>query len=169
MFRSFSLLTALLCISSWSIAQIDGPLGATRWAGGASWNADGSVDDAPNSGPINGVIRCGSAAETQSQVASTGFYDPSIFEIDVPDGGCVEPSSGNAVAITEPTEGEPIIWLNFDVRPNAGTYEIQINDNSGDVIAWALYASNSPMTGTVQSALTGENLSGDPTDLMFLT
>lgn len=169
MFRSLSLLTALLCVSSWGISQTDGPLGATRWTGGASWNADGSVDDAPNAGPINGVIRCGSAAETQSQVESTGFYDPSIFEIDVPEGGCVEPSSGNTLSISEPTEGEPVIWLNFDVRPNAGTYEIQINDNSGDVIAWALYASNSPTTGTEPSALTGENLSGDPSDLMFLT
>ena len=30
-------------------------LGATRWTRGAAWNPDGSVDDAPNSGPINGV------------------------------------------------------------------------------------------------------------------
>jgi hypothetical protein len=151
------------------MAQTDGPLGATRWTGGASWNADGSVDDAPNSGPINGVIRCGSAAETQSQIASTGVYDPSLFEIVPPAGGCVEPSSGNSVSIQAPTAGEPIIWFNFDVRPSAGTYEIQINDNSGDVIAWALYASNAPTLGTSTSPLTGEELSGDPTDLMFLT
>ena len=169
MLRSLSLLTALLCVSSWGMAQTDGPLGATRWTGGASWNADGSVDDAPNSGPINGVIRCGSAAETQSQIASTGVYDPSLFEIVPPAGGCVEPSSGNSVSIQAPTAGEPIIWFNFDVRPSAGTYEIQINDNSGDVIAWALYASNAPTLGTSTSPLTGEELSGDPTDLMFLT
>ena len=169
MFRSLSLLTALLCVSSWGMAQTDGPLGATRWTGGASWNADGSVDDAPNAGPINGVIRCGSAAETQSQIESTGLYDPSIFEIVPPAGGCVEPSSGNSVSIQAPTAGEPIIWFNFDVRPSAGTYEIQINDNSGDVIAWALYASNAPTLGTSTSPLTGEELSGDPTDLMFLT
>ena len=167
--HSFALFLLLVaCLGSVS-AQTDGPLGATRWTGGASWNPDGSVDDAPNSGPINGIIRCGSAAETQSQVESTGVYDPSVFEIVVPEGGCVEPSSGNSVTIDGPTEGEPIIWFNFDVRPSAGTYEIQINDNSGDVIAWALYASNSPTIGTSTSALTGEELSGDPSDLMFLT
>ena len=167
--HSFALFLLLVACLGSVAAQTDGPLGATRWTGGASWNPDGSVDDAPNSGPINGIIRCGSAAETQSQVESTGVYDPSVFEIVVPEGGCVEPSSGSGVTIDGPTEGEPMIWLNFDVRPNAGTYEIQINDNSGDVIAWALYASNSPSTGTSTSALTGEELSGDPSDLMFLT
>ena len=167
--HSLALSLVLATILGSIAAQTDGPLGATRWTGGASWNPDGSVDDAPNSGPINGIIRCGSSAETQSQVESTGVYDPSVFEIVVPEGGCVEPSSGSSVTIDVPTEGEPIIWLNFDVRPNAGTYEIQINDNSGDVISWALYASNSPSTGTSTSALTGEELSGDPSDLMFLT
>ena len=169
MTRSLPLLVLLLGALTPSFGQIDGPEGAQRWTGGASWNPDGTVDDAPNAGPINGIIRCGSAAETQSQVESTGFYDPSVFEIEIPEGGCVEPSSGNTVTIQAPTPGEPVIWLNFDVRPAAGTYEIQINDNSGDVIAWALYASNAPMTGTEESPLTGENLSGDPSDLMYLT
>ena len=97
-------------------------LGATRWTGGASWNPDGSVDDAPNSGPINGIIRCGSAAETQSQVESTGVYDSTVFEILFPEGGCVEPSSGNSLTIDGPTEGQPIIWFNFDDSTSARTY-----------------------------------------------
>ena len=169
MIRSLSLFALSLSLAIAGYAQVDGPLGATRWTGGASWNEDGSVDDAPNAGRINGIIRCGSAAETQSQIESTGVYDSSIFEIETPEGGCVEPSSGNVISVQGPTEGQPIIWFNFDVRPSAGTYEIQINDNSGDVISWALYASNAPTLGTSTSALTGEELSGDPEDLMFLT
>ena len=169
---SFLLLISLAVLGSEPVSaqiQTDGPLGTGRWTGGASWNPDGSIDDLPNSGPINGIIRCGSAAETQSQIGSTGNYDPSVFEVVMDNPVCVEPSSGNSVTISPPTSGEPVIWLNFDVRPYAGTFEIQINDNSGDVIAWALYASNSPTTGTTTSALTGEELSGDPEDLTFLT
>ena len=71
-----------------------GPLGATRWTGGrVSWNPDGSIDDAPNAGPVNGVIRCGSAAETQSQIGSSGVYDPSVFEVVMANNNCIEPST----------------------------------------------------------------------------
>lgn len=163
------LLAAFLTCSSVAFAQTTGPLGATRWTGGASWNPDGSIDDASNAGPINGVIRCGSAAETQSQIGSTGVYDPSVFEVVMATNDCVDPSTGNVVTVSTPTEGEPVIWLNFDVRPYAGIFEIQINDNSGDDIAWALYASNASTSGTLTSPLTGEELSGDPEDLDFLT
>ena len=170
-FVSIALFSCLVVGSSYAQTSdpVNGPEGATRWTRGASWNEDGSIDDAPNAGPINGIIRCGSAAETQSQIHSTGIYDPDVFEIVPPASGCVEPSTGNIVSIGAPTEDEPIIWLNFDVRPNAGTFEIQINDNSGDIIQWALYASNMPTLGTWTSPLTSEELSGDPTDLTLLT
>ena len=150
-------------------AQTEGPEGAMRWEKGASWNSDGTIDDAPNSGPINGIVRCGSSAETQSQLQATGVYHEEEFEVELPDDGCIDPSTGQIVDLIGPTEGQPVIWLNFDVRANSGSYEIQINDNSGDEIGWALYASNSPMAGTVESPLTGEHLSGDPSDLQFLT
>ena len=127
---SFLLLAGLLACSSMAFAQTTGPLGATRWTGGASWNPDGSIDDAPNAGPVNGVIRCGSAAETQSQIGSSGVYDPSVFEVVMANNNCIEPSTGNTVTVSTPTVGEPVIWLNFDVRPYAGSFEIQINDNS---------------------------------------
>lgn len=164
-----SSLVLCILVPCWSIAQVDGPLGATRWVQGASWNLDGSVNDAPGQADIKGVIACGSSANTQSQIQPTGLYDPVVFGIETPAEGCVEPSSGAAVAPLGPTEGEPIIWLNFDVRPSAGTYEIQINDNSGDFIGWALYASKTSSRGTAPSPLTGTELSGDPGDLFLLT
>lgn len=100
---------------------------------------------------------------------ATGVYHVSEFEVVLSDDECIDPSTGEVVELLGPTEGQPVIWLNFDVRANSGSYEIQINDNSGDEIGWALYASNSPMSGTVASPLTGEFLSGDPSDLEFLT
>jgi len=77
-----------------SHAQTNGPLSAVRWEQGAAWLPDGSIDDSPGSGPVNGIIRCGSAAETQSQVDPTAIYDPAVFEIVVPSSGFVNPSSG---------------------------------------------------------------------------
>jgi hypothetical protein len=156
------------CVPS-AYAQLNGPDGATRWEQGAAWLPDGSIDDSPGSGPINGIIRCGSAAETQSQIDPTGTYDPGVFEIVVPTTGCVNPSSGEEVSVLPPTVGEPVIWLNFDVRAYSGVYEIQINDNSGDAIGWALYASASPTSGVTQNATTGEWLSGSTDELTFLS
>jgi len=68
-----------------------------------------------------------------------------------------------------PTVGEPVIWMNFDVRAYSGVYEIQINDNSGDAIGWALYASTAPTSGVAQNPETGEWLSGDASELMFMS
>jgi len=150
-------------------AQTNGPLSATRWEQGAAWLPDGSIDDSPSSGPINGIIRCGSAAEAQSQIGPTATYDPAVFEIVLPPSGCINPSSGEEVIVVPPTTGEPVIWLNFDVRAYSGVYEIQINDNSGDAIGWALYASTSPTSAVEQNPETGEWLSGNPNELMFLS
>lgn len=150
-------------------AQTNGPSSAVRWEQGAAWLPDGSIDDSPGAGPVNGIIRCGSAAETQSQVDPTAVYDPEVFEIVVPSFGCVNPSSGEEVSVLAPTVGEPVIWLNFDVRAYSGVYEIQINDNSGDAIGWALYASAAPTSGVTQNPETGEWLSGDASELMFLS
>ena len=136
-----------------------------RWQEGAHWNSDGTINDAPNSPAENGIIRCGSSAETQSQVMPLPncTYDSASFSVDISSFPCIEPSSGNIVFPLNPTDGEPIIWLNFDVRANAGSFEIQINDNSGDVIAWALYAS-SVVTNSVSLNPNGsstDSISGD--------
>src|SRR5690606_34512685 len=123
-----------------SYSQFNGPCDAVRWENGGSWNNDGTVDDKPaQSEPIKGVIKCGASAETQSQVIpSNSIYNPGSFTIEV--GSCIDPSTHNVVYPENPVAGQPVIWLNFDVRPNAGSFEIQINENTaGNNIAWALY------------------------------
>ncbi|WP_415686427.1 hypothetical protein, partial [Gillisia hiemivivida] len=153
-------------------AQADTPCeGANRWQGGSKWNADGTIDDRPNSGEPNGIIRCGSSAETQSQILpfNNAVYNSSAFLIDVEGGGCVNPSTGSIVAPDNPTNGQPIVWLNFDVRPYSGSFEVQINDNSGDNIGWALYVSTQNDDFTTYSNAAGDDLSGDCSNLTFVS
>ena len=157
--------------SNSSFAQNDTPCECTnRWEGGGTWNDDGSIDDSPNSDEPNGIIRCGSSAETQSQVPvfNNCVYDPASFEIDVSGGGCVDPSDGSIIDVMNPTPGEPIIWLNFDVRAFAGFFEIQINDNSGDNIGWALFTSETHTAGTDFVPSAGDELSGDCSNLQMM-
>jgi len=137
------------------------PCNAQRWQEGSSWNANGTINDAPNSGPINGIIRCGSSAETQSNVIATGCYNPADFNIDISGFDCIDPSTGNSVSVVNPTNGQPIIWLNFDVRAFGSDFQVQINDNAGDNIGWALYYNINPTSGTTLVPSTGQNLSGD--------
>ncbi|WP_299307197.1 hypothetical protein, partial [uncultured Psychroserpens sp.] len=150
-----------------SFAQTDTPCeGAQRWTEGSTWLPDGSIDDAPNAAFPNGIIRCGSSAETQSQIMpyNNSIYDDTQFEIDISGIPCFDLSTQTTVFPDNPTNGQPIIWLNFDVRAFAGSFEIQINDNSGDTIAWALYSSNVHQAGT-SPAPNGQELSGDCGDL----
>src|SRR5262245_6901297 len=97
-----SVLGMTLAIFSWGSlhAQSDSPCECTqRWEDGAHWNPNATIDDAPNAPEEQGIIRCGSSAETQSQVEPGGcVYNPAQFLIDVAGGGCVEPSSGNTVS-----------------------------------------------------------------------
>ena len=128
-----------------------------RWEKGAHWNEDGSIDDAPNAPSPLGVIRCANAAETQSQIVPNGCtYNPEEFTIDVSGSDCIDPSTGESVAVDNPTEGEPIIWLNFDARPHSSNFEVQINDNSGDRIGFALYYSSSPTSGVNENGISGD-------------
>ncbi len=160
LFCSFA---SFLCITPTVFAQ-NVPCECTnRWEQGGTWNPDGSIDDSPNAEEPNGIIRCGSSAETQSQVApfNNCTYNSNSFDIDVDDFPCVDPSSGEEVFPINPTEGEPIVWLNFDVRPFAGNFQIQINDNSGDNIAWALYVSDVHTTSTSFVPSAQDELSGD--------
>lgn len=154
---------------SYSIAQVDTPCeGAHRWVDGAAWNLDGTVDDnvAQNVLP-KGIVKCGSSAETQPSVGpfNNSIYNSASFDIDLSGDTCIDPSTGLTVTPLNPTDNEPIIWFNFDVRPQAGSFQIQINDNSGDTIAWALYLSNTHEAGT-HLALNGQQLSGDCGDLV---
>ncbi|PHN03660.1 T9SS type A sorting domain-containing protein [Flavilitoribacter nigricans] len=139
-------------------AQDDSPCECVqRWDGGAHWNEDGSIDDAPNAPKPLGVIRCANAAETQSQIKPNGCtYKPSEFSIDVSGSTCIDPSTGETVTVENPTEGEPIIWFNFDVRPHSNNFEVQINDNSGDKIGFALYYSADPTSGVNEDGFSGD-------------
>ncbi len=137
---------------------------AQRWTGGATWNTDGSIDDTPNAGdgidnqdPLAGIIRCGSAAETQSNIqpfdgngcSSTydgGFDFTDIICIDEDDMtcGCINPAivdmdglADPATSFRLPEVGDDIIWIQFDVRANVQNYQFQIISN--DVFCWALY------------------------------
>ena len=58
--------------------------GAQRWTEGGQWNPDGTVNDKPNTAP-KGIIRCGSAADTQSGIIPLygSTYSPSAFPIEV--------------------------------------------------------------------------------------
>ncbi|WP_299390649.1 hypothetical protein [uncultured Gelidibacter sp.] len=149
-------------------AQNDTPCeGAQRWTRGASWNQNGSINDSNQAPSPNGIIRCGSSAETQSQLVpfNNSVYNSSQFAINVEgSNACIDPSNGQPVNVKNPTNGQPIIWLNFDVRPKAGSFEIQLNDNSGDKVGWALYVSNVHQTGTTLAA-NGNILSGDCSNL----
>ncbi|MCB9051955.1 MAG: SprB repeat-containing protein [Lewinellaceae bacterium] len=144
-------------------AQNDTPCEcAQRWTGGATWNPDGSINDASNSPAPNGIIRCGSSAETQSQLSpiNSCVYNSAVFPIDPTLVPCVDPSTGANVNVIPPTEGKPIIVLNFDVRPGAGSFQVQINDNNEN-IGWALFSSDVVTNGTSLNPQTGFQISGD--------
>ncbi|WMI67530.1 BspA family leucine-rich repeat surface protein [Mangrovimonas sp. YM274] len=165
--KQLLLLLAFLFLGSFNAMAQTPCEGAFRWEDGAAWNGDGTIDDSPSqSFQPKGIVKCGSAAETQSGIVPLlgSVYDSAEFEIDVEGDACIDPSSGLQVSASNPTDGQPIIWLNFDVRPEAGSFQIQINDNSGDTIAWALYLSEVHETGTHQGD-NGQNLSGDCGDL----
>ena len=172
--KSITLSIIILFMTGWSShdlsAQSNQPCDcAQRWENGGSWNPDGSVDDSPpNNAPSKGIIKCASQAGTQSQVAplSGCTYEQAEFEIDVSGLGCIDPSDGSIISIANPTEGEPVIWFNFDVRAFAGNFDVQINDNSGDNIGWALYLS-SEHSDSVSALNTGG--SNDGTLLSGLT
>ena len=136
---------------------------AQRWVEGAHWNLNGTVNDAPNAPQKKGIIRCGNSADTQSQInPKTGCsYDSNAFPVNLPANSCFNPSNGQTIPLVQnPTNGQPIIWLNFDVRAFASSFSFQLNDNSGDNIGWALYASAQPTTGVNWVASAGDSLSG---------
>src|SRR5204862_7079730 len=95
-------------------AQQDTPCEcAQRWTKGGHWNTNGTVNDAGNAPNPLGVIRCGSSAETMSNVkANSCVYNPSQFQINP--SNCKNPDTGLPVNINPPTAGCPVIWINLD-------------------------------------------------------
>ena len=168
----FLSLGALIFVQTLS-AQNSLPCDCTqRWTDGAHWEKDGTIDDNPNAPDELGIIRCGSSAETQPQINAINncVYnpDPSTgFPVDLSGQTCIDPSSGLPVTISGPTSGQPVIWLNFDVRADAGAFQIQLNDNdSQDDLAWALYYSTTRTTSVSENTIVNDSLSGDCSQLV---
>ena len=131
-FAMFFLL-ALLPFAAKVSAQNDTPCECSqRWTEAAAWNPNGTVNDSP---PANyqpkGIVKCGAAAETQANIM-TEFgcvYNPATFPINVMT--CNDPITGLPIpSPVGPTTGAPIIFFNFDVRPNSGGFQMQINSIS---------------------------------------
>ncbi len=156
LFVFFGILTVLLLSHTHSFAQqqANSPCDcANRWTGGGAWNADGSVNDTPNANQLpKGLVRCGSHTDSQSNVNNcvepfpcTGncncnkvcTYKPTSFTIDL-----TQPCLNSSAQVpTPPSPGCEIMWLQFDVRPYAGTWQFQILGGAQQY-GWALYASN---------------------------
>ena len=143
---------------------------AQRWTGGGHWNTDGTINELPNAPLARGVIRCASAAETQSQVVPKpgcvwNSTQMEAFGITLPFGEvCFDPSFGpesTPIQLQLPTEGQPVIWFNFDVRAYISSFSFQLNDNSGDILGWALYGSNDAGPGVDFYPSAGDSLSGN--------
>ncbi|KAL1526944.1 hypothetical protein AB1Y20_015634 [Prymnesium parvum] len=168
--RSAVLVLALTCprpsaVVTGAAVQVNGPAGASRYTRGQSWNSDGTIDDSKKAGPINGIVSCSNSAQPQTSIEPTGVYAPSDFRISLPANTCIEPSSGSIVNVAGPTQGQPVLWFNFDVRARAHTWEAQLKGQGN--VAWALYYSNTPTRGTSPMPITGNELSGTPGDVSF--
>ncbi|MEW5676462.1 HYR domain-containing protein [Flavobacterium enshiense] len=157
------------------------PCTAHRWFAGDGWRNESTpsvwepiVLSAPSLQP-KGIVRCASSAETESQLeAFKGTYheadNPNIDGLPFPLTDCFSMTTetfGNT--LSRPTEGEEIVWLNFDIRPLAGTYQFQIvtNQNVGFVLFYVDPASAGPISGEDIGASYPSGLSGDCTDLEF--
>jgi hypothetical protein len=143
---------------------------AQRWTGGGHWNPDGTINELPNAPLARGIIRCASAAETQSQVVPKpgcvwNSTQMEAYGIQLPFGEvCFDPSEGTGgtpIQLQLPTEGQPIIWFNFDVRAYISSFSFQLNDNSGDNLGWALYASNDAEADVDYYPSANDSLSGN--------
>ncbi len=155
---SFALILTI-AFSTNAFAQSDTPCEcASRWEEGGHWNADGTITDSGNIPEPQGIIRCGNAADTQSNVSScidpgvdanltcneSCTYDPTNgFEIDLSGISCFDPNSSNDPNVSAPAPGCDIMWLQFDVRPFAGTWQFQLVGGSQEY-DWALYATTAP-------------------------
>jgi Ig-like domain CHU_C associated/Bacterial Ig-like domain (group 2) len=137
------LLLNILFFSSKTFGQTTDavPCNAHRWEGGDGWR----LNDLPK-----GIVRCTSSAEEESIPKDVIHpYNSSSFTI-------------QSDCFGSPNEGDDVIWMNFDVRPFAGSFQYQLGIGGGSTgeLAWALYYSNAFTPG-----LNNNGLSGDCSDL----
>ena len=144
-----------------------GPCDADRWTKGAAWaaacpNNAGLIDD--SNGADGGIVECGNAASTQSNIGPNSCYDPNVFTA-VIGGTCTDPNTGLPTVLTPPLVDQQVLWFNFDVRAYAGGYDFQVIGGNED-IAWILYYSNTP-----QNCIGGFNpgISGNCNSLSYYT
>ncbi len=161
------------------------PCNAHRWQAGDGWRFN-STTNKWESVTINGqaqpkgIVRCESSAETESGLeAFKQPYSQSSFPINTTLTNCFNQDDGTRNhTVSGPTDGEDIVWFNFDIRPLAGTYQFQIVTNQS--IGWVLYyvdpnfagppAANTS-TGTypefTNDPNNSKNLSGDCSKLIY--
>lgn len=146
---------------------------AHRWEGGAHWNPDGTINDLSNAPPELGIIRCGSSAETENQLQTHSCtYDPNLFEV-LLGADCYQPEEGSipegrTSIVNAPVNQQDIIWLNFDIRPYAGSFQYQITPGNG-TLGWALFYSATSQAGVNPPVSPNpDSLSGDCSQLIYV-
>lgn len=147
-------------------AQTTPCLASQRFNAGSSWMADGSIDDTATTG---GIVTCGSEGDFMTLEAPSYSYDPSNFEIGFNNNNYYNPQTGYLTTPNLPQVGEDIIWVNFDVRALASSFQLFLDDDED--LAWALYLSNSHGEGTNIQSATSEHsipLSGNCSSLTFI-
>ncbi len=162
------------------------PCTAHRWFAGDGWRQNTTdntvantweslVFSSPNLQP-KGIVRCASSAETESGLqAFKGTYDAAANPIAaiLPKTDCYSMTTetfGNT--LSAPTPGEDIVWLNFDIRPFAGTYQFQIvsNENIGFVLYNVDPSDAQPITGTTTGTkypVLNDGISGNCNNINF--
>jgi hypothetical protein len=182
LFLSFLINLSLLTPVS---AQLQGiPCNAHRWSDGDGWRFNTTtqkweIATISDQELPKGIIRCASSAETENNLdAHKHPYNSSVFSIGNNTNCFNQDGEVRGINIAGPTEGEDIIWLNYDIRPLAGTYQFQIVTNQ--VLGWALFhvdvpfagpPANNTSTGTYpeffNNADNTKNLSGDCSKLVY--
>src|SRR6186713_2053645 len=156
--RNYVIVLLLVFLGSKAMAQ---PCTAHRWVAGAHWNADGTINDKPNAPAPLGIIRCGSSAETENSLFNfKGKYHASDFQIVTGAAPCVNPDGGSTT-VNNPVENQDIVWMNFDIRPYAGTFQYQITPGGGE-LGWALYVAGK------QPGVNSNGLSGNCSSLTYV-
>ena len=164
------------------------PCTAHRWTSGDGWRqntADNTTVNkweaitlpAPKLQP-KGVVRCASSAETEEGLdAYKGTYDIASNPIAavLPQTDCFSMKSEEfGKKLSAPTQGEDIVWLNFDIKPLAGTYQFQIvsNQKVGFVLFYVDPAQAGPIDGVTPGTkypVPDNGLSGNCNNLKFAT
>ncbi|WP_185963458.1 SprB repeat-containing protein, partial [Flavobacterium gawalongense] len=168
-FKMLSCLIMTISISHTAFAQSgQGPCNAFRYDSGDGWRfVSGkwqAVKPTGSDTEARGIITCGSSASTINNLQDKGKIgqDGSVF--DFPD--------LDIINCGKPTDGQDVVWLNFDIRTYAGSFSFQLGTPDQ---RWALYYVNTANTkptaltpGTFYPATpTGLSGSCDTADLIY--